>query len=109
MDFDLSTEAEEPPTEQPFFGIEAAPSFAPSAEEIGEIALYIGQELYDEARERVESLASRFAGDADIEARRAKIDAALASSKAAPGQPSSLSRDEIESELLSAIPDDEEE
>jgi tetratricopeptide (TPR) repeat protein len=117
---DLSAEVEEEEAgtsgagEEPFFGVEASPSLAPSAEEIGEVDFYIGQELYDEARERVEALAARFPGDADVEARRAQIDAALTpaapppppATKTAPG---TLSRDEIESELLSAIPDDDEE
>jgi tetratricopeptide (TPR) repeat protein len=116
---DLSAEVEEEEaasTEEPFFGNEASTSFAPSSEEIGEVDFYIGQELYDEARERVEALAARFPGDPDVEARRAKIDDALtvaappptppASTKTSPG---ALSRDEIESELLSAIPDDDEE
>jgi tetratricopeptide (TPR) repeat protein len=116
---DLSNEVEELPAEEPFFGTEAATGSAPSTEEIGEVDFYIGQELYDEARERIEALADRFPGDADVEERRAKIDAALAaaaapppppaSPKTSPGMPSVLSRDEIESELLSAIPDDEEE
>jgi pilus assembly protein FimV len=120
---DLSAEVEEETatseaTDEPFFGVEASPStsFAPTAEEIGELDFYIGQELYDEARDRLEALADRFPGDADVEARRAKIDAATAPAAPAPPPPpatktapGTLSRDEIESELLSAIPDDEEE
>jgi len=115
---DLSAELEEetePETaiEEPFFGVEAATSFGPTAEEIGEVDFYIGQELYDDARERVDALAARFPDDPDVEARRAKIDAAATpaapppppATKTAPG---TLSRDEIESELLSAIPDDDE-
>lgn len=116
---DLSAEVEEAPIteEQPFFGVEATSSFGPSPEELGEVDFYIGQELYDEARDRVEALAARFPDDADVEARRERIDAGLAAAppppppppaKTSPGTPSILSRDEIESELLSAIPDDEE-
>jgi tetratricopeptide (TPR) repeat protein len=115
---DLSAEVEESPVteEQPFFGVEATSSFGPSPEELGEVDFYIGQELYDEARERVEALAARFPDDADVEARRERIDAGVAAAppppppppaKTSPGTPSILSRDEIESELLSAIPDDE--
>ncbi|HEV8432618.1 MAG TPA: hypothetical protein VGR95_04335, partial [Thermoanaerobaculia bacterium] len=114
---DLSAEVEEEPelpTEEPFFGIEASTSLGPTAEEIGEVDFYIGQELYDEARERLDALAARFPDDPDVETRRAKIDAAAVTpapppppaTKTAPG---TLSRDEIESELLSAIPDDDEE
>ena len=115
---DLSAEVEETPIteEQPFFGVEAVSSLGPSVEELGEVDFYIGQELYDEARERVEALAARFPDDAEVEARRERIDAGLAvaapppppPAKTSPGTPSTLSRDEIESELLSAIPDDDE-
>ncbi|HEY2324320.1 MAG TPA: tetratricopeptide repeat protein, partial [Thermoanaerobaculia bacterium] len=115
---DLSAEEEEEEqeaaaTEEPFFGVEAStPAFGPTSEEIGEVDFYIGQELYDEARERLDALAERFPDDPEVEERRAKIEAAAApvvpppppATKTAPG---TLSRDEIESELLSAIPDDE--
>jgi tetratricopeptide (TPR) repeat protein len=111
---DLSAEVEdEAATEEPFFGNEAATSFEPTAEEIGEVDFYIGQELYDEARERLAALAARFPDDPDVEARRAKIDAAAFTAPPPPPatktSPGTLSRDEIESELLSAIPDDDEE
>jgi tetratricopeptide (TPR) repeat protein len=115
---DLSAELEEEPEpetaiEEPFFGVEASTSFGPTAEEIGEVDFYIGQELYDDARERVEALAARFPDDPDVEARRAKIDAAATTAAPPPPPatktaPGTLSRDEIESELLSAIPDDDE-
>jgi pilus assembly protein FimV len=113
---DLSAEVEETETEteteteEPFFGVEAS-GFGPTSEEIGEVDFYIGQELYDDARERVEALAARFPGDPDVESRREKIEAATAAAATPPPasktSPGTLSRAEIESELLSAIPDDE--
>lgn len=114
---DLSAEVEEeepePATEEPFFGVEASTGFGPTPEEIGEVDFYIGQELYDEARERIDALAARFPDDIDVESRRAKINAATTVAPPPPPPPTpktapgTLSRDEIESELLSAIPDDD--
>ncbi|MDQ3282959.1 MAG: tetratricopeptide repeat protein [Acidobacteriota bacterium] len=74
-------------------------------EELGEVDFYIEQELFDEARRKLETLSARFPGNSDLEARRARIDAAAAA--AAAPRPAVLSRDEIENELLSAIPDDD--
>ena len=87
------------------FGIEEMPAL----EEIGEIDFYIEQELFDEARRKLETLSARFPGNRDLETRRQRIDAAAAAAAAAAPRPPVLSRDEIESELLSAIPDDDEE
>jgi tetratricopeptide (TPR) repeat protein len=111
-------EPDVPVEEQPFFGVEslAGADFTleePSSEEIGEIDFYISQELFDEARDKVDALLARFPGNSDLESRRSKIVKAAAaqapplSPPPAP-KPLSLSRDEIESELLSAIPDDDE-
>jgi pilus assembly protein FimV len=77
----------------------------PAIEEIGEIDFYIEQELFDEARTKVEALLARFPGNADLTSRAAKVRASAA--LAATPRPPALSRDEIESELLSAIPDDD--
>ena len=104
---------------------------APTSEEIGEIDFYIEQELFDEAREKLTALTSRFPTDAALTKRRQRLDAAVAAASAiasvatpapkpaapappppappAPSTPPVLSRDEIESELLSALPDDDEE
>jgi pilus assembly protein FimV len=110
-------EPDVPVEEQPFFGVEslAGADFTleePSSEEIGEIDFYISQELFDEARDKVDALLARFPGNSDLESRRGKIVKAAAAQAPPPPPPApkplSLSRDEIESELLSAIPDDDE-
>jgi pilus assembly protein FimV len=83
-------------------------------EEVAEIDFYIEQELFDEARRKLQALQARFPDNGELSAREQRIDgaivaaaAAAATSSAAP-RPSLLSRDEIESELLSAIPDEDE-
>ena len=75
-------------------------------EEVGEVDFYIEQELYDEARRKLETLEARFPGNADLASRRERVESVAA--QTAPPRPAALSRDEIETELLSAIPDDEE-
>jgi len=115
----------EPVVEETFFGVESeAPlafADAPTAEEIGEVDFYIEQELFDEAREKLESLSARFDGNADVRKREQRLATAIAAASAiaaaapapaapqpaAPLAPPVLSRDEIESELLSALPDDD--
>ncbi|MBK5260391.1 MAG: tetratricopeptide repeat protein [Thermoanaerobaculia bacterium] len=148
-----------PAADEPFFGVEALhetpieePAVEepvieePSPEEVGEIDFYIEQELFDEARARLDSLLARFPDNLDLQFRGKRIDnaiktaAALAAApppapkplpppklapapkpaptpKAAPPppppkaveppRPATISRDEIESEILSAIPDDD--
>ncbi len=104
----------ESPAEQPVFGDEA-PSFssAPSAEELRELDFYIEQELFDEAREKMDALSSRFPDTSSISERRARLNAAARPAQSevrdrgAIAAPPVLSRDEIESELLSALPDDD--
>jgi tetratricopeptide (TPR) repeat protein len=81
-------------------------------EELGEVDFYIEQELLDEARRKLDALSARFPGNDDLERRRERLEdaatAAAAAAVAAPApRPSALSRDEIETELLSAIPDDD--
>jgi pilus assembly protein FimV len=111
------------PAEEPFFGTEAAHESVleePAIEEIGEIDFYIEQELFDEARTKVDSLLARFPDNDDLISRRDRLTAAMAAAAAPPPapvippppppaafRPAALSRDEIESELLSAIPDDD--
>jgi pilus assembly protein FimV len=113
------------PVEEPFFGVEsegAAFDDTPSAEEIGEVDFYIEQELFDEARRKVETLLARFPQNRDVTKRRDRLEAAAAAAAAiaaasaprpapapapAPALPAVLSKDEIESELLSALPDDD--
>jgi tetratricopeptide (TPR) repeat protein len=81
-------------------------------EEIGEIDFYIEQELFEEARRKLEALQERFPSNQDLETRRDRIEAAATAAAAAAAasapRPLMLSRDEIESELLSAIPDEDE-
>ena len=96
-------------SESPFdFDLEELP-----LEEIGEIDFYIEQELFDEARRKLDSLDARFPGNADLANRRERVEsaanAAAAAASASMPRPPVLSRDEIESELLSAIPDEDEE
>jgi tetratricopeptide (TPR) repeat protein len=112
--------AEQSSTSEPFFGLESFGDVTdeePAIEELGEIDFYIEQELFDEARRKVDALLARFPGSADLATRRDRIIAAAAAATAAPAEPiaapaepqrpATLSRDEIESELLSAIPDDD--
>ncbi|HEX6098583.1 MAG TPA: tetratricopeptide repeat protein [Thermoanaerobaculia bacterium] len=106
------TDAEPVADESPFFGddggfdLEELP-----LEELGEIDFYIEQELFDEARRKLDNLDARFPGNADLATRRERVEsaatAAAAAAAAAAPRPPLLSRDEIESELLSAIPDED--
>ena len=98
--------------ESPFFGAGGFDLEELPLEEIGEIDFYIEQELFDEARRKLDTLEARFPGNADLVTRRERVEraasAASAAAAAAMPRPPVLSRDEIESELLSAIPDEEE-
>ncbi|MGZ5440721.1 MAG: tetratricopeptide repeat protein [Thermoanaerobaculia bacterium] len=98
--------------ESPFFGAGGLDLEELPLEEIGEIDFYIEQELFDEARRKLETLEARFPGNADVATRRDRVEraasTAAAAAAAAMPRPRVLSRDEIESELLSAIPDEEE-
>jgi tetratricopeptide (TPR) repeat protein len=106
-------EPEAPAIEEPFFGVEALSEGLDidelPLEEIGEVDFYIEQELFDEARRKLDALQARFPGNADLESRAERIRAAVAAAAAAAAapRPPVFSRDEIESELLSAIPDDD--
>jgi len=107
--FDTPAEQVEIPPEQPVF---EPPSFdnAPSAEELRELDFYIEQELFDEAREKLAALSSSFPGDASVDQRRTRFEAASMPAARPPADvyaPPVLSRDEIESELLFALPDDD--
>jgi tetratricopeptide (TPR) repeat protein len=122
-DFSTELPAAAEITDEPFFGVESladdlGAANEPAIEEIGEIDFYIEQELFDEARDKVDALLARFPGNADLEQRRGRIEAdsaaaMIAAAAATPvptppaARPPTLSRDEIESELLSAIPDDD--
>lgn len=104
--------------EEPFFGIEAdvpplsIPIVAddPPIEELGEIDFYLEQELFDEARQKLDNLAARFPDHDEILSRTLRIDAAASaaeSRKAGSAGPARFSPADIESELLSAIPTDD--
>ncbi|HEV7768341.1 MAG TPA: tetratricopeptide repeat protein, partial [Thermoanaerobaculia bacterium] len=99
--------------EEPFFGVEALGGFEEETlplEEIGEVDFYIEQELFDEARRKLETLQGRFPDNPDLAARSQRVAAASAAAASAATnapRPAVFSRDEIESELLSAIPDDD--
>ena len=107
---------------QPFYEVESIAAEVeaenPSVEEIGEIDFYIEQELFDEARQKADALLARFPDSDEVVSRIDRIDAAAAAVPPPPPRPSApptphvsspalLSRDEIENELLSAIPDDD--
>jgi pilus assembly protein FimV len=106
-------------TDEPFFGVEGLTDSELNLdelplEEIGEVDFYIAQELFDEARRKLETLQARFPGNPDLQSRsdRVTLAAAAAADAAAPAaaaapRPAVLSRAEIENELLSAIPDDD--
>jgi len=95
------------PEEEPFFGVGELDLDDLPIEEIGEIDFYIEQELYDEARRKLETLEGRYPGNPDIRARRERVESASAAATPQIHRPPVLSRDEIESELLSAIPDED--
>jgi pilus assembly protein FimV len=165
FDSESSLSFDEPPSTptapEPFFGVEAeAPHVEPSepmSDEVAEIDFYVEQELFDEARSKVNALLGRYPGNADLQSKLRRIDtlAEEAARAAAPPPPpprpaakptpppakpapppaakpapppplppaakpaprptfggstpvpSRISRDEIESEILSAIPDDD--
>jgi pilus assembly protein FimV len=94
-------------------GFAVQPRFddSPSADELSELDFYIEQELFEGARERLDALGARFPGDPAIDERRVRLVAITAQATQPAGQtvaPPVLSRDEIENELLSALPDDDE-
>jgi pilus assembly protein FimV len=100
----------EPIVSEPFFGMEGGFDLDElPLEELGEVDFYIEQELFDEARRKLDALGDRFPGHAELEARRERVEnaATAAAAAAAAARPPVLSRDEIEHELLSAIPDDD--
>ncbi|HEX7679577.1 MAG TPA: tetratricopeptide repeat protein [Thermoanaerobaculia bacterium] len=103
-EFSFDTPAEQPAFEPAFF------DKFPSAEELRELDFYIEQELFDEAREKLAALGSSFPGDASVDERRTRFEAASMPAAKPPADaygPPVLSRDEIESELLFALPDDD--
>jgi tetratricopeptide (TPR) repeat protein len=96
----------EPPAPLQAFEV-SAPSPAP--EELGEIDFYIEQDLLDEARGRLETLRARYPGNEEIAQREEALNnrAAAAAPSAAAETPATFSHEDIENELLSAIPEDD--
>jgi pilus assembly protein FimV len=87
---------------EPFYGTEAvAYDGAPAVEDIGEIDFYIEQELFDEAREKVEALLSRYPGNIDVLERADRLEASVLS-VGTMAQPAPVDRDH---DLLSTIQD----
>ncbi len=124
----LDTEPESAPAFEPEPEVMAD---EPTAGDLGEVDFFIEQELFDEAREKADALLARFPGHDEVTSRierieagaaaaaapppppppkpaaRAKPPAPKAASAPPPPKPAALSREEIDSELLSAIPDDD--
>lgn len=87
----------------------------PPIEELGEVDFYIEQELLEEAEEKLSLLLTHFPDHPEVAARRAKLAEARSSAMpfappaAAAPAPRGFSADDIENELLAAIPDEDEE
>ena len=116
--------------EDPFFGVEALSEPEPveetlTSEDLAELDTLIEQESFDDARAQLDSLAERFPGNHDLNKRRKRLDTAVAAAEAvAAAQRAAAARKstpkappatkpapaplEIESDLLSAIPDEDE-
>jgi len=90
------------------------PAAALTDEDLAELDFYIEQELLDEARGKLAALTAEHPDHSELTARAERLAAAASAPAAAaptevpPAMPPVLSRDMIETELLSAIPDDEE-
>ena len=88
---------------EPFYGVEAiGGAGTPAVEDIGEIDFYIEQELFDEAREKVDALLGRFPDNAEILERANRLETSVPSASGTFPQTAPL---DIDNELLSAIPD----
>ncbi len=132
---EISISSEAGTTEEPFFGVEALaePEVEPatlSTEDLEEVDLFIKQEMFTEAREKLDTLEAQFPRNPDLAKRKKRLDTAIAAAEAiasaqktapkrvpapkaappkpAPPKPAAAPRLEIESDLLSAIPDDDE-
>ena len=80
----------------------------PSEEELSEIDFYIEQELLDEASERLEAIAANHPEDPRV-LQRLSLIAEKRGATASIAEPETPPALDIEAELLSAIPDDDEE
>jgi pilus assembly protein FimV len=104
----ISFEAEEPRFDEEIRQTESVVAAEPAVEELGEIDFYMEQELFDEATEKLETLLARFPEHPELVHRSRQLSVAHEERAGGLVSPSSLSADDIESELLSALPLDEE-
>jgi pilus assembly protein FimV len=89
-------------TIQPSYATEAVRDGSPAVEDLGEIDFYIEQELFDEAREKVDVLLGRFPNNAGILERANRLEAGPLS--ATGGMPQTAPMD-IDNDLFADIPD----
>jgi tetratricopeptide (TPR) repeat protein len=98
--------------EAPVAEPEIAAAVAPSDEDLSEVDFYIEQELYDEARTKLEALVAQFPESDAVLDRKGRLDVATAPPEVMAPPPAKLapqfSAKDIEDELLAAIPDDDE-
>jgi tetratricopeptide (TPR) repeat protein len=87
---------------------EATALGGPAVEDLGELDFYIEQELFDEARTKLDAMLAQFPDDEELGERRARIEQATAPPPPEEVPSPKFSPEDIESELLSAIPDDDE-
>lgn len=105
--------APEPEIPLPEFPVVEAPpvALAPAEEDLGEVDFYIEQELYDEARTKLDALIAQFPDSAEVLDRKGRLDVATAPPEVMAPPPAlapQFSAKDIEDELLAAIPDDDE-
>jgi pilus assembly protein FimV len=104
----IELEAEEPSFDEEIPQTESVSAAEPAVEELGEIDFYMEQELFDEATEKLETLLARFPEHPELVHRSRQLTVAHEERGGGLVSPSALSADDIESELLSALPLDEE-
>ncbi len=107
--------APEPPIEAPApadelsFDMGASTALGgPPVEEIGELDFYVEQELFDEARIKLEALLAQFPDSEELLERKTRIEVATAPPPPEEIPSPKFSAEDIESELLAAIPEDDE-
>ena len=118
-DFDFNETVRATPSD---FDLDAPSIASPAPEELGEVDFYIEQDLIEEARSRLLALESRYPGSDELVERSRRIEELSARSELpsidmstmeSPSfqneeqSPQTFSADDIENELLSAIPEDD--
>jgi tetratricopeptide (TPR) repeat protein len=89
----------------------ASEAFEPTEEDLGEVDFYIEQELYDEARTKLDALIAQFPESSEVLDRKGRLDTATAPPEIMAPPPRlapQFSAKDIEDELLAAIPEDDE-